>query len=260
MWTHAPIWIHTLQSWTCSFSHKHAVFHKHDDNDTLIVAVNIDDLTMAGNTKNTIHKFKDKLCTVLKIKDLGDLHWIEVKCNCKLCTISFSQHVYIQKIIEKFGLQDAHPLSMPVDPHHKLSQSQSPSTAHQFDDMCNVPYREATGSLMYAVLGTCLDISFTISFLAQFMQNLGRPHWEALKHVFRYLKGTKDLKLIIGGLQGGLEAFSDTDWASQEHRHSISGYVFTIDGGMVSWSLKKQPIVALSMTEAEYIAVKVGIS
>ena len=107
---------------------------------------------------------------------------------------------------------------------------------------------------MYAALGTRPDISFAVSSLAQFMQNPGRPHWEVLKRVFRYLKGTKDLKLVIGGSQGGLEAFSDADWASQEHRHSISGYVFTIDGGVVSCSLKKQPIVALSMTEAEYIA------
>ena len=139
---------------------------------------------MAGNTKDMIHKFKDKLHTVLKIKHLGDLHWllgIEVECDCKLCMISFSQHAYVQKIIKKFGLQDAHPLSTPLDPHHKLSLSQSPSTTCQFDDMCNVPYRDVISSLMYAVLGTCPDICFAVSFLAQFMQNPGRPHWEVLK-------------------------------------------------------------------------------
>jgi hypothetical protein len=63
-----------------------------------------------------------------------------------------------------------------------------------------------------------------------------------------------DTCLVIGGTGKGLEAFSDADWASQEHRHSISGYVFTIGGGAVSWSSKKQAIVALSTTEAEYIA------
>jgi hypothetical protein len=120
--------------------------------------------------------------------------------------------------------------------------------------MRNVPYREAIGSLMYAALGTCPDISFAVSFLMQFMQNPGRPHWEAVKRVFRYLKGTKGTCLVSGGSQGGFEAYSDADWASQEHRHSISGYVFTIDGGAVSWSSKKQPIVALSTTEAKYIA------
>jgi hypothetical protein len=120
--------------------------------------------------------------------------------------------------------------------------------------MRGVPYREAIGSLMYAALGTRPDISFAVSFLSQFMQNPGRAHWEAVKRVFRYLKGTKDTCLVIGGTGKGLEAFSDADWASQEHRHSISGYVFTIGGGAVSWSSKKQVIVALSTTEAEYIA------
>jgi Reverse transcriptase (RNA-dependent DNA polymerase) len=236
---------------------EHAVFHRYAGHEALIVAVDVDDLTMAGNSKGSIRRFKDELRTVLKIKDLGDLSWllgIEVKRDRKLRTVSLSQRAYIEKIIERFNLQDAHPLSTPLDPHHKLSLSQSPSTPHQFDDMRNVPYREAIGSLMYAALGTRPDISFAVSFLAQFMQNPGRPHWEAVKRVFRYLKGTKGTCLVIGGSQGGLEAYSDADWASQEHRHSVSGYVFTIDGGAVSWSSKKQPIVALSTTEAEYIA------
>jgi len=98
------------------------------------------------------------------------------------------------------------------------------------------------------------DISFAVLFLEQFMQNPGMLHWEAVKWVFRYLKGTKGMCLIIGGLKGGLEAYSDADWASQVHQHSISGYVFTIDGGAVSWSSKKQPIIALSTTKAKYIA------
>jgi hypothetical protein len=236
---------------------EHAVFYRYAGQDAIIVAVDVDDLTMAGNSRNAIRRFKDELRTVVNIKDLGDLSWllgIEVKRDRVLRTISLSQRAYIERIIARFNLQDANALSTPLDPHHKLSLSQSPSTPRQFEDMRDVPYREAIGSLMYAALGTRPDISFAVSFLAQFMQNPGRPHWEAVKRVFRYLKGTKDVSLTIGGSRGGLEAFSDADWASQEHRHSISGYIFTIDGGAVSWSSKKQPIVALSTTEAEYIA------
>ena len=106
---------------------------------------------------------------------------------------------------------------------------------------------------MYASQGTCPDISFAVSFLGQFMENPGRPHWEAVKRVFCYLKGMKDVCLVIGDMQTGLEAFSDTDWASQDHCHSTSGNIFTIDGGAMSWSSKKQPIIALSTMEAEYI-------
>jgi hypothetical protein len=236
---------------------EHAVFYRYTGQDALIVAVDVDDLTMAGNTKASIQRFKNELRTTFKIKDLGNLHWllgIEVKRDRESRTISFSQRAYIERIIERFNLQDANPLSTPLDPHHRLSLAQSPSTARHFEDMRNVPYREAIGSLMYAAQGTRPDISFAVSFLSQFMQNPGRPHWEAVKRIFRYLKGTKNVCLVIGGSQKGLEAFSDADWASQEHRHSISGYVFTIDGGAISWSSKKQPIVALSTTEAEYIA------
>jgi len=129
-----------------------------------------------------------------------------------------------------------------------------------------MPYWEAIGSLMYAALGTRPDIMFTVMFLSQFMQNPGRPHWEEVKRVFRYLKGTIDLWLVIGAGGNwtwaeedkweriGLEGFSDADGALQHHRHSISGYVFTIDGGAVSWSSKKQSLVALSTTKAKYIA------
>ena len=193
---------------------EHAVFHRYADQDALIVAVDVDDLTMAGNSRAAIRRFKNELRTVLKIKDMGDLNWllgIEVKWDRELRTLSLSQHAYIERILERFSLQDANPLTTPLDPHHKLSLSQSPSTPRQHDNMRNVPYREAIGSLMYAALGTCPDISFAVSFLAQFMQNLGRAHWEVVKRVFHYLKGTKDTCLIIGGTGQGLEVFSDAD-------------------------------------------------
>jgi hypothetical protein len=73
--------------------------------------------------------------------------------------------------------------------------------------------------------------------------------------VLRYLKGTRDYKLTLGGNREGLVGFTDADWASQEHRHSFSAYVFQIDGGTISWSCQKQLLVALSSTEAEFIAL-----
>ena len=114
--------------------------------------------------------------------------------------------------------------------------------------MKHIPYREAIGSLMYAVVGTWLDIACVVSYLTRFMANPGHAHWEAVKHVIRYLKGTKDVKLILG--KGGtltweelnyqnctrMQGYSDTDGNSQEHRHVISGYVFCIDRGAISWN------------------------
>jgi hypothetical protein len=200
----------------------------------------------------------------------GDLRWllgIGIDRDRERRTISFSQGAYIQKIVEHFGMEDAAPLSIPIAPGHNLSKSQSPSTPDEIEDMRRVPYREAVGSLMYVVVGTRPDIAYAVSYLARFMENPGRAHWEAVKRVIRYLKGTKEAKLVIGRKRMltweeldrqehiGLEGYSDADGNSQEHRHAISGYVFCIDGGAVSWNSRKQAIISLSTTESEYVTM-----
>jgi Reverse transcriptase (RNA-dependent DNA polymerase) len=136
---------------------EHAVFYKNEAGDMLFVAADVDDMTIAGSSRDAIQRFKEGLSQQVKIKDLGDLQWmlgIEVTRNRKACTISFSQRAYIAKILERFGLQDAHPLSTPLDPHHRLTLAQCPDNPCQYEAMKNVPYREAIGSLMYAALGT----------------------------------------------------------------------------------------------------------
>ena len=104
----------------------------------------------------------------------------------------------------------------------------------------------AIGSLMYAAIGTRPDITFTVTVLSQYLQNPGRPHWEQAKRAIRYLKGTRDWKLKFGPT-GGVEGFTDANWGNDaDDRHSICGYVFMLNGGAISWSSKKQSIVALS--------------
>jgi hypothetical protein len=87
------------------------------------------------------------------------------------------------------------------------------------------------------------------------MQNPGRIHWEVVKDVIRYLKGTVDLTLTLGGSDKGLEAYADANWASQPHRHLMSGYTVLLHSSPVAWSARKQTIIALSTAEVEYIAL-----
>jgi hypothetical protein len=108
---------------------------------------------------------------------------------------------------------------------------------------------------MYAATSTRPDIAFAVATLSQFMRNPGRVHWEAAKHTMHYLKGTADHGLTLGGTDGGLEAYINADWASQPHCHLMSGYVIMLNSGPVTWSSRKQPIIALSTAEAEYIAL-----
>ena len=121
--------------------------------------------------------------------------------------------------------------------------------------MSKIPYREAIGSLMWAVVATQPDVAFVVSLLSQFLENPGEIHWKAVKRVMRYLKGTKNYKLTLGINHDGLMGYADADWASQDHRHLISAYIFQIDGGSISWSCQKQNIVTLSSTKAEFIAL-----
>lgn len=142
-----------------------------------------------------------------------------------------------------------------MDPGSQFSIDQCPSSLNQTAKMSGVPYIEAIGSVLWPVVVSRPDAAFAIGVLSQFIQNPGPAHWEGLKRVINYLGCTKNLWLTFGGRKDNpIEGFCDADWAGQKHRHSISGFSFHYGVGAVSWSSKKQNIVALSSTEAEYVA------
>jgi hypothetical protein len=132
-----------------------------------------------------------------------------------------------------------------MDVSTKLTSAQNPSTGAQYTAMRHIPYREAVGSLMYAMLGTHPNISFATTAVSKFSSNPRILHWDAVKRIYRYLNGTRDLWLTYGGQEIGLAGYADADGSMAEDRHAISGYVFLIDGGAVSWSTKCQEIVSL---------------
>lgn len=107
---------------------------------------------------------------------------------------------------------------------------------------------------MYASLGTWPDIAFAVQTLSHFTKKPGIVHWEAIKRVFCYLKGTCELWLSYRGRKVDLEGYANTDGSMMEDRRAVSGYAFIVHGGAVSWSAKRQEIVSLSTTESEYIA------
>jgi hypothetical protein len=236
-----------------------AVFFKRDKNEKLsVVVVHVDDCTIAASSLELVEDLKTRMKEHVEITDMGELHWllgIEVKRNREERTISLSQRSYIDSITRRFGFEDLKPISTPMDPNVKLSTSQNASTAPEFAVMRHVPYREAVGALMYAMLGTRPDISFATTTVAKFSSNPGLPHWEAVKRIYRYLKGSRELWLTYGGETKVLVGYADADGSMGEDRRAVSGYAFLIDGGAVSWSTKKQEIVSLSTMESEYIAV-----
>ena len=123
-------------------------------------------------------------------------------------------------------------------------------------------YASVVGAIMYAMLGTRPDLAFAIGLLTRFNSNPGKSHVGALKRVLRYLKGSIDFQLTYGaessGSSGSMLAVlghCDSDWGgSIDDRRSVSGTVFTIAGGAVTWQAQRQESVALSAVEAEYMA------
>jgi hypothetical protein len=106
---------------------------------------------------------------------------------------------------------------------------------------------------MYASLGMRPDITYAVQVLSKFSKNPGEAHWDAVKRVFHYLKGTRDLWLTYGSIGEELAGFTDADGNMAEDRHATSGYAFIVNGGAVSWSAKSQEIVMLSTTESKYV-------
>jgi len=184
--------------------------------------------------------------------NLGPMHWLlgmEVKRDHTVQTISLSQKAYISSIIMHFHLKDATSISTPMEAGVQLVQAKNDTSTSP-----HILYKEIIGSLMYTATVMQPDLAFVVLALAQFVQDPARPHWEATKCVIRYVKGMRDLELTYGATNTGIIRYTDGDLALQYHWHSISGYTFLVNGGTVSWSSKKQLIVALSTTKAEYVA------
>ena len=235
-----------------------AAFYVHMGNDIIILAIHVDDSTMTGSSAILQQEYKARINAKFELTDLGPISWLlglAITRDRATRTLSLSQHAYINTLLRRFNLEDCKPVAQPLSPHVLFSTDQCPTTIEEKAAMRAVPYREAVGALNWVAVGTRPDIAFVVGQLARFMENPGRVHWEAVKRVFRYLKGTQDWKLVYGGGENqGLEGFADADGAMQEHRRAISGYVILIDGGAVSWCSKKQELVTLSTTEAKYVA------
>ena len=133
-----------------------------------------------------------------------------------------------------------------------------PSTLEERREMQKTPYLNTVGTLNYLVISTRPDISYAVGCLARYNADPGPAHWAAVKHVMRYLKGMMDLKLTYAPNN------SDTlftTWTNADHRGNLdngkspTGYLVKVGTSAISWSSKLQSIVALSTTEAEFVAV-----
>ena len=167
---------------------------------------------------------------------------------------------YIQSILERFGMSDCR-----ASPTPELCSSSSSSSLPPAEQalLCRADtqlYQEITGALMFCATSCRPDISHAVNMLARRMAAPRACDLTAARRVLRYLKGTAHLGLLFKSTTDPdhphLLAYVDADWAScTEGRRSTSGSIVFYNGSPISWSSGLQPIVALSSTESEYIAL-----
>lgn len=165
-------------------------------------------------------------------------------------SIFIHQSKYIHQIVHKFGQEDSNPVSVPADPNSSLSKDLGKPIE-------NIPYREAVGSLMFLAIVSRPDIMYSIGLVSRYLQNPTTAHWNAVKRIFKYLKGTLNIGIHYKRDPCGinLSGYCDSDFAGDiDTRRSTTGYVFLINNSAVTWKSQKQKCVSLSTTEAEYVA------
>ena len=196
----------------------------------------VDGMLIASHSSAEIQSLKLKLRLAFEMKELGEARKIlgmEIIRNRHSRILQLSQKAYLEKIMRKFQMVDAKVVNIPFAQHFKLSHAQSPTDEKILKEMKRIPYSNAVGSLMYAMVCSRPDLARAMSMISRFMANPGKEHWTAVKWVFRYLKGSINKVLIYGGAKDfkepSITGYSDADYASDlDRRRSITGYVFQL--------------------------------
>jgi hypothetical protein len=241
----------------------HCVYSKQVGNHFIYVVLYVDDMLLVGNNMDVIKEVKSQLSSKFDMKDLGAANFIlgmEIKRDRANKKLWLNQRKYVETILQRFNMHGSKPVKVPIPIGVKLSADQCPKTQEEEEGMSHVPYASAVSSLMYAMVCTRPDIAHAVGVLSRYMSKPGKEHWTTAKRVFRYLRGTTSYGLCYQGRPGldivvDIHGFVDADWAGDlDRRRSTSGYVFNLFGGAISWMSKRQAVVALSTTEAEYMA------
>ncbi|KAL0551779.1 hypothetical protein IC582_010868 [Cucumis melo] len=188
------------------------------------------------------------LSSHFEMKDLGEADVIlGVKNRKNKINLSLCQSHYVEKILKKFDSFDVSPIRTPFDASKHLKKNKG-------DSVSQPEYAKIIGSLMYLINYTRPDIAYAVSRLSRYTHNPDRYHWDALRHLLRYLKINYCLyfKKISIILEGYCDANRVRD---NDEVKSTSGYVFLLRGGAISWKSAKQTYIARSTLEFEFIAL-----
>jgi len=246
----------------------------------MLLGLFVDDIVAAFESADQAEwaELKAAFMNKYKSKDLGEASSVlgmRIRRDRGKRTLRLDQQTYVEKVLKQFDMAHsecrgrATPAQPGVQLQLSLSAPESGGEGSSSSSRRSVrAYEALVGCVLYAAISTRVDIAFAASQLARHARNPGPAHWAAADYLLRYLLATRHLCLTFDGLApesaggagpGGevrLVVYSDADWAGDvDGRRSTTGYVALLFGCAVSWTSKRQKTVALSSTEAEYMAI-----
>lgn len=232
-------------------------------NSRVFLALYVDDGLIISKSQAAIDTIVNRLKQHFQVTldDATEFIGIEIKRNRERKTITLKQSGYIRNVLKRFNMTEANTSSIPADPSVRLSKEQCPKLKEEIEECSRIPFREAVGSLLFVATVTRPDILYAVNQASQFLTNWGQEHWTALKKIMRYLKKTVEYGITFSKSNGNCKVigYTDADYAGNvDTRKSTSGYIFLYNKSPITWSSQQQRVVALSTTEAEYIALALG--
>jgi hypothetical protein len=235
------------------------IFIKGSGSEFAIIAVYVDDINIIG-TPEELPKAINCLKKEFEMKDLGKTKFcLGLQIEHVKNGIFVHQEAYIAKVLKRFYMDKSHPLPTPMVVR-SMDVEKDPFRPKEEDEELlgpEVPYLSAIGALMYLANYTRPDIAFSVNLLSRYSSSPTRRHWNGVKHILRYLRGTTDMGLFypkVSKLE--LIGYADAGYLSDPHKgRSQTGYLFTSGGTAISWRSVKQTLTATSSNHAELLAL-----
>lgn len=235
---------------------EYRVYEHHSGNNIIPACLYVDDILLTGSCPEAVMKFKKTLMNEFEMTDLGKLaYFLGMKVLYSERGIILHKLKYELELLKKFDLQNCKAAVTPSETNNKLDSDS------EGEDVDATTFKQMVGSLRY-LCNTRLGICFSVGMVSRFMSKPKWSHYQAAVRILRYIKGTLKHGILFpsGSMTDSeLRSYSDSDWCGDKvDRRSTFGYLFKFLGGPISWCSKKQPVVALSTCEAEYIAGEVA--
>lgn len=231
---------------------EHGVYIKGSNTTNLtVVCLYVDDLLVTGNNETEIANFKGEMMREFEMTDLDLISYflgIEFKRTDE--GVIMHQGRYARDVLKKFRMVDCNSADTPTATGVNLVKDPNE------EEVDVTLYRQMVGSLRYLCC-TRPDLLYVVGLISRYMENPKLSHFRAAKRIMRYVKGTLDYGILFpsAAKKCNVLGYSDSDWCGDKSdRKSTTGYVFFYGDAPISWSSKKEQVVALSSCEAEYIA------